>query len=151
MIRRIKQAGTFCLATLLGFAAQAATLDVIRGGVLVSHGGSPYQTVKEPIELQVGDSILVNPGGAARVLYANGCVVEVRPGMVYAVSEPPICYTGGNPGGTYGSLKDTGMMVEETDYTLPGVGAAIVIGGVGIALAVSGSGSDDGKGIPISP
>lgn len=150
MIRRIKQAGAFCLATLLGFAAQAATLDVTRGGVLVSRAGGPYEAVDQPIHLQSGDSILVDPGGAARVVYANGCAVEVQPGMVFTVSEPPICYTGSNPVSTYGSLKDTGVIVEETDYTLVGVGAVVVVGGVGIALAVTGD-DDNGKVIPISP
>lgn len=127
--------GGFSLAMLLGFAAQAATLDVLQGGVLVSRGGSPYQMVNQPINLRVGDSVIANPGGAARVVYENGCAVEVRPGMVLTVSEPPACDTG-----SVGAAP----IVESTDYTALAVGAAVVAGGVGIAIAVSGGGGGGG-------
>lgn len=141
--RSITQAGAFSLSMLLGFAAQAATLDPIQGGILVSRAGGPYQTVSQPVEVRVGDTVLANPGGLARVVYENGCAAEVRPGMVFMVSEPPPCQTGSNPD-YYGSTKDGVVTTDSTDYTAIAVGAAVVAGGVGIALAVSGGGGGGG-------
>ena len=136
-----KRAGAFSLAMLLGFAAQAATLDSIQGGVLVSRGGSGYKAVSVPTELRVGDTVLANPGGAARVVFDNGCAVSLQPGMVLTVAADPQCTSGG--------LKDGPVAGHGwSDYALP-VGLAVVAGGAGLAIALSG-GDDDDNGIPIS-
>ena len=142
--RSITQAGAFSLSMLLGFAAQSATLDPIQGGILVSRAGGPYQTVSQPVEIRVGDTVIANPGGLARVVYENGCAAEVKPGMVFMLSEPPVCQTGSNPDYSYGSSKDGVATTDSADYTAIAVGAAAIAGGVGIALAVSGGGGSGG-------
>lgn len=125
------RAGAFSLAMLLSFAAEAAVLDAIQGGVLVSRGGGAYQTVSQPTPLRVGDSVLANPGSGARVVFENGCAIEIEPGMVFTVGEAPPC-----------DAADTAS--AGSDYTMVAVGAAVVAGGVGIAIAAGGGGGGDG-------
>lgn len=148
-----KGTGAFSLAILFGLSAQAATLDAIQGGVMVSRGGSAYYAVNQPTQLRAGDSVIANPGGAARVVFENGCADAIQPGMVYTVPETPLCHTGSNPANySDGSLKDTGPVTEGRDYTVLAVGAAVVVGGVGVAILVSGGGDDDDHvRIPSSP
>lgn len=148
-----KGAGAFSLTIFLSLSAQAATLEAIKGGVMVSRGGGAYQTVDKPTALSAGDSVIANPGAAARVVFENGCTDTVQPGMVYRVPESPLCHTGSNPPDySYGSLKDAVPVVEERDYTALAVGAAVVAGGVGIAILASGDDDDDDRvRIPSSP
>lgn len=128
--------GAFSLAMLLGFAAEAATLDVIKGGVLVSRGGSPYQLATKRIELRTGDSVLANPGGGARIVFSNGCAVPITPGMVFTVPEAPPCVANTNP---------TAEPAASGTSTMLAVGAAVVAGGVGLAIAASGGGGGGGS------
>lgn len=126
------RAGAFSLAMLLSFVAEAAVLDAIQGGVLVSRGGGAYQTVSQPTPLRVGDSVLANPGSGARVVFENGCAIEIEPGMVFTVGEAPPC-----------DAADAAS-AGSSDYTMVAVGAAVVAGGVGIAIAAGGGGGGDG-------
>lgn len=123
-----KWTGAFTLSMLMGFATQAATLESIQGGVLVSRGGSAYQAVAQPTQLRVGDSVIVNPGGGARVVFDNGCVAELEPGMVYTVPETLSCQAS--------DTTSTGSI----DYTIVAAGTALVVGGVAIAIAAGGGG-----------
>jgi hypothetical protein len=133
-----KRAGIFSIALMFAFPAQSAVLEALQGGVLVSRGGSSYQLVDRPTQLRAGDSVLANPGGSARVVFENGCAVDIQPGMVFTVGEAPPCDSVG--GETTGS----------TDYTTVAVGAAVVAGGVGLALALGGGGGDGDGGVPLS-
>ncbi len=137
------RAGAFTVAMLLGFTAQAATLDSIQGDVLVSREGSGYRVARAPTMLKAGDSVLANPGGAARVLYDNGCVVRIQPGMVLNIAEDPVCMTG--------SLKDDPVVVEtNNDWMLP---AALVaaVPAAGLAIVLTNDDDDERPRVPSSP
>ena len=137
------RAGAFTVAMLLGFTAQAATLDSIQGDVLVSREGSGYRVARAPTLLKAGDSVLANPGGAARVLYDNGCVVRIQPGMVLNIAEGPVCMTG--------SLKDDPVVVEtNNDWMLP---AALVaaVPAAGLAIVLTNDDDDERPRVPSSP
>lgn len=120
--------------TLASVAAEAATLDSIQGEVLVSHGGG-YEVVNGPTELKPGDSVIANPGGSAQVVYPDGSSVLVQAGSVVTVGEPAA--TAGTEAAAAGGLS-TGTLV---------VGGLVVAGGVGLAVGLSGGGSDK----PASP
>lgn len=140
--------GALFLVILFSYSAQAATLEAIKGGVLVSRAGSSYKAVSQPTPLNAGDSVIANPGGTAKVVFGNGCVDTIEPGMVYRVPDTPLCHTGSY---TYGSLKDAVPVVAETrDYTALAVGTAVA-GGVGIAILASSDDDDDHVRIPSSP
>lgn len=75
-----------CLAT----AAQAATVTVTQGEVMLSRGDG-YEAVRGKAEVLAGDSIVAKPGGAAKVSFSNGCSVFLAMGMVYSVPPEPPC------------------------------------------------------------
>lgn len=91
MDRRIQSALSaailsFCFAA----AAQAATVAVTQGEVLVSRGDG-YEPVRGNAEVLAGDSIVARPGGAAKITFSNGCSVFLAMGMVYSVPAEPPC------------------------------------------------------------
>lgn len=138
--KAVRRAGALIASLLAGFAAEAAVLDAIHGGVLISRDGGPYRIVSQPTQLKPGDSIVANPGSGADVIFYEGCIVPIHPGMVYMVPATPPCEAGVPPAEVAGV----------GDYTMVAVGAAIVAGGVGIAIAAGGGGGGGG-GSPASP
>jgi hypothetical protein len=80
--------GPFC-AVLIGWPAVASAesiyVDPI-GGVMVSRGEGFYP-IHEKTALGVGDVVVANPGSAARIVYPDGCVVEVLPGTIGRVAD----------------------------------------------------------------
>ena len=124
------------------FSAQsfAATVDSIHGQVLLNSGAG-YRVVVGTMEAKVGDSVMVNPGGSARLVYSDGCMVKVEPGSVVAVapeSQSP-CKTrsgasglGASEGGACG-LKDE-CPEEPVDHTRLILGAELVAGIVAVCV-----------------
>lgn len=119
-----------CLATvslLTAYAvAEAAQLNVKSGEILVSRGGG--YTVSGNTELNVGDSVMANPGGTATITFAAGCEVQVNAGDMYVVPETPPCGAGTTADGGLGGA---------TPYII----GAVAIGGAAALIASSG-GSD---------
>lgn len=119
--------------------AKAATLQGIQGEVLVSRGNG-YDLVRGPVQLNVGDSVIANPGGAAKIVYEDGCVVPVEAGSVSQVGPSSPCIE-------TGSVSTSGAPLVELDGTTLVIGATVV--GIGVAAAVLLSGDDDDA--PASP
>ena len=126
-------AATFCLASV----AQAASLTVTQGDVLLSRGAG-YETVKGPAELLVGDTVLGKPGSAAQIAFADGCTVPLGVGTVFKVGTTSPCEThSAGPGASgVGSLKDMGASSGDSGWNwhnkpvLPYVLGAAAIGGM---------------------
>ena len=97
---RYLSSGAFCVGILLGSAASAATLDSIEGSILLNRGDG-FQELAAPTTANPGDSVMANPGGSAKLHYADGCVIDIRPGAVVSVGEKSPCtapYLGGLEG-----------------------------------------------------
>ena len=135
-----------CLAILgLGImsaltAAEAATLQSIQGEVLVSHGNG-YSLVRGSAQLNAGDSVFANPGGAAKIVYEDGCVVAVEAGSVLYVGPSSPCIETGSVSTSEASP------IFEVDGTTLVIGGAVVGSG---ALAWALLSGDDGEE-PASP
>jgi len=116
----------FVCGVLTSLSAWAATYVDPTGGVAISHGFG-FQQIGGRTEVTAGDSVIASPGGHAKIVYANGCVVDVNPGAVVTVQETSPCKAGALPvGGGH-----VGWYV---------VGAAVVGGAVaGIVLGTSSS------------
>jgi hypothetical protein len=71
----------------------------VQGGLYVS-GGQGFQPVDSPINANVGDSVMVAPGGAAMVAYPDGCKVAVQPGEVTTITRLSPCTNPFPPDGT---------------------------------------------------
>jgi hypothetical protein len=136
MRRLASIAGGFCIGILVcSPAMSAATVNVVKGQVSVNQGQG-YKHVAGAAAVSTGDQVMAAPGSRGRIVYANGCAVDVYPGAIVTVPEK--CYQPMRAG-----LE---APVEEARPFpwLPVLGAAAVIG-VG-ACAVSGCFDDDDPG-----
>ena len=129
-------------------AVQAATIKVVSGDVYRG-GPNGYDPVDLTAQADVGDSVMAGEYGVGQIIYANGCVVPVRPGTVVTVEAQP-------PASCQVAASET-TTVEPTGASLPTgqvlLGTAIAGGiGVGIYALSSGGGDDNGGGDkPVSP
>ncbi len=121
----------FVCGVLASLPALASAYVEPSGGVAISHGYG-FQQIAGKTEVEGGDSVIASPGGHAKIVYADGCVVDVNPGAVVTVQETSPCKAGALP---VGSAALGGGHVGW--YV---VGAAVVGGAVaGIVLGTSSS------------
>jgi hypothetical protein len=87
MIRQIAVAASVALLGISGqaMAAQTAQLATVQGSVLVNQNGR-YSPVTSKTTLRAGDRVLAM-NGAAKLTYANGCVVDVSARSMATVSD----------------------------------------------------------------
>ena len=83
----------FCGAALLGGSAWAATVQPGQGNLSVNQGQG-FRPINSRVDANVGDSVMVDPGGAATVVYDDGCVVNVEPGTVTMIAPLSPCTSG---------------------------------------------------------
>jgi len=116
----------FVCGVLTSLPALASAYVEPSGGVAISHGYG-FQQIAGKTEVEAGDSVIASPGGHAKIVYPDGCVVDVNPGAVVTVQETSPCKAGALPvGGGH-----VGWYVA---------GAAVVGGAVaGIVLGTSSS------------
>jgi hypothetical protein len=65
-------------------------------GDLTVNQGQGFKPVKSSSTANVGDSVMVAPGGAATVVYDDGCKVSVQPGSVTTIAPLSPCAAGSN-------------------------------------------------------
>jgi hypothetical protein len=75
------------------WAATGATLEPVQGDLWINHGQG-FAKVDSRIEAKVGDSIMVNPGGHAKLTYSDGCEADVKPGAVTTIAPLSPCASG---------------------------------------------------------
>jgi hypothetical protein len=104
----------------------------VNGQALVNRG-SGYGLAANGMELNPGDMVVVNSGGAALISYPDGCTVPVQVGAIVTVSDISPCATmttgaveTGPATGLNGTLLVTGAVV-------------VAAGGVALALALKSS------------
>jgi hypothetical protein len=133
----------FLLAAGLSLPALAASVDSIQGQVSVNRGNG-YQRVAASTEAKAGDQVMASPAGSANIVYADGCVVSVKPGAVVSVGAQSPC--------------TARFLVDEVPGQNPHparpyiIGAAVVAGVVAIAVIVSQSNNgNNNNNKPASP
>lgn len=84
-----------CIGCLLlaGSAASAATIAPVKGDVSVNQGQG-FKKLDAAFEAKVGDAVMVSPGGSAKVSYADGCTIELKPGAVMVIAALSPCASG---------------------------------------------------------
>jgi hypothetical protein len=75
-------------------ASDAAKVVPVKGEILVNSGAG-YQRIDGPVELRPGDSAIANPSAQATLIYEDGCVVDIVPGMVAWGELTSPCRAGG--------------------------------------------------------
>jgi len=83
----------FCGAMLLSNSAWAAMVEPREGNLSINQGQG-FQPVNSRIDANVGDSVMVAPGGSATVVYDDGCRVAVQPGAVATIAPLSPCASG---------------------------------------------------------
>lgn len=129
----IRTAGVFVGLATFG-VANATTAENLGGMVRVNQGRG-YAPLHGAGPVQAGDSVMADLRGTGRIVYDDGCVVDVRPGSVVTVSDTSPC---ARPATAF--EPSTGLVVA---------GGAAALGGVAAALAASGGGGGGSTFIPI--
>ena len=119
----------------------AATLQPGQGNLTINQGQG-FQPVNNRIDANVGDSVMVGPGGSATVVYDDGCKVNVEPGTVATIGPLSPCASGSN-------AEDYGV-----NWGAVGLGfAAAALTGVGIyeATKSNNNATSPAAAAPASP
>src|SRR6202451_619254 len=78
---------------LLVSASWAATIEPVQGNLSLNRGQG-FQPINSRVDANVGDTVVVGPGGAAAVTYSDGCKVSVQPGAVTTIAPLSPCASG---------------------------------------------------------
>jgi hypothetical protein len=73
----------------------AATLEPGYGDLTINQGQG-FKPINSRVDANVGDSVMVGPGGTATVVYDDGCKVNVQPGAVTTIAPLSPCASGSN-------------------------------------------------------
>ncbi len=65
-------------------------------GNLTINQGQGFKPVTTAVNANVGDSVMVGPGGSATVVYEDGCKIDVHPGAVTTIAPLSPCAAGSN-------------------------------------------------------
>jgi hypothetical protein len=109
----------FVAAIAVDGASFAATVTATQGQVMINRGQG-YQLLVGSSDVDPGATVVVNPGGSARVVYPDGCAVTVEPLVVHAINAESPCE---------GKKEMTKDMTSNTTLYWIGGGAALVAGG----------------------
>lgn len=126
--------GAFGLAMLLSSSSWAATIEPGQGSLTINQG-SGFQPVNTKVDANIGDSVMVGPGGTATVVYDDGCKIAVQPGAVTTIAPISPCASG--------------SYAQDSNWTgalIMGAAAGTAVG-FGIYEAVQ---SPNGNGAPLS-
>jgi hypothetical protein len=83
----------FAFAFLVSTISWAATLEAGQGDLTINQGQG-FQPVNGRVDANVGDSVMVSPGGAATLSYDDGCQVPVQSGSVVTIAPLSPCASG---------------------------------------------------------
>jgi hypothetical protein len=107
-------------------AASPSWAAVIEPGVgdLSINQGQGFKPVTGHSSANVGDSVMVGPGGSATIVYDDGCRINVKPGAVASIAPLSPCASGSNAASddTWGWV--IGGLLLATGLTIAGVRAA---------------------------
>jgi hypothetical protein len=115
----------FVAATATGGTSFAATVTATKGQVLINRGGG-YQLVVGTTDANPGTTIVVNPGGSARVVYPDGCAEMAEPFSVYTINAKSPCESKTDKSATGNSTTGSMGISNIVLYT---IGGAVAAGG----------------------
>jgi hypothetical protein len=91
--RRLFNALSIACAVLVASPSWAAVVEPGVGDLTINQGQG-FKTVTGPSNANVGDMIMVGPGGNATIVYEDGCKVNVKPGAVASIAPLSPCASG---------------------------------------------------------
>lgn len=133
----MKVANIFIAALLASGSTQAASLEEVQGDVWVGHEKG-FTAVRGPEDLSPGDKVKVGSKSFARIVYQDGCKVNLHGNSLSTVAKHSPCSFSAQAGGDdQGTSFDKGQNVW---------GPLVVVGGgIGAVVgAVVASNSNNG-------
>ena len=85
----------FAVTILIATGAVAATVTTEQGEVLVNRG-TGFKPAAQPMEVSAGDQVMAKPEGRGNVVYPDGCIVNVVPGVVFTIADKSPCQRRGS-------------------------------------------------------
>src|SRR5690348_4978374 len=138
MRSRNRLVSAFCVGCSLLIASQswAATIEPGQGNLTINQGKG-FQPVTGRASGNIGDSVMVAPGGTATIVYDDGCRVTVRPGAVATIASLSPCASGSNAADM--GLPPAAPPAGPGYYQQPDnwgwiIGGALFGAGIGIAI-----------------
>jgi len=116
--------GVVCCLASAG-SCLAATVQPIQGTLYVGHGQG-WQPTTVPVEANVGDTVMVAPGGVATIVYPDGCRFGVQPGTVATITSSSPCVNQFAP-------TDAVALDTTPNYGLA-IGGAALLGAAGVGV-----------------
>jgi hypothetical protein len=108
-------------------------------GVASINQGQGFQTIFGRVQGNPGDSVMVAPGGSAKITYDDGCTQDVNPGAVVTIQNPSPCAAG-----AFAQTGDPAFWVV--------LGGTVIAGGVAVCEAIQGClSSNANRPAPLSP
>jgi hypothetical protein len=135
--RRLFNALSIACAVLAASPSWAAVVEPGVGNLTINQGQG-FKPVTSQVNTNVGDSVMVGPGGSATIVYEDGCKVNVKPGAVTTIAPLSPCASGSK--------------AQNDDQWGWWVGGILLAVGIGIAAwrASEGNGTTTAVG-PASP
>jgi hypothetical protein len=93
--RRLFSALSIGCAVLVASPSWAAVIEPGSGNLTINQGQG-FKPITGRANGNVGDSVMVGPGGTATIVYDDGCRVKVRPGAVATIAPLSPCASGSN-------------------------------------------------------
>jgi len=116
--RRLFSALSIGCAVLGASPSWAAVIEPGIGDLSINQGQG-FKPITGSTTANVGDSVMVGPGGSATIVYDDGCKVNVKPGAVASIAPLSPCASGSNAGPD----DSTGWIIGGTLFAI-GIGAA---------------------------
>ncbi len=123
--RRLFSALSIGCAVLVASPSWAAVVQPGVGDLTINQGQG-FKPVTTEVNANVGDSVMVGPGGSATIVYEDGCKVSVKPGAVVSIAPLSPCASGSN--------------AQNSDWGWA-IGATLLIAGLVIAGVRAGQGN----------
>jgi len=123
-------------ALLVASPSWAAIVEPGIGDLTINHGQG-FKPVTSHANANVGDSVMVGPGGSATVVYEDGCKVTVQPGAVTTIAPLSPCASGSN--------------AQSSGPDWAGIAIAAVLFGGGLGVAIYEATKSNGTTQPASP
>lgn len=82
--------GVICSIAPSGAMAAEATVQSVQGRVLIDHGAG-FVEFGAQTKAQAGDRVMASPASTGKIVYADGCSVNVTPGSVVSVGANSPC------------------------------------------------------------
>jgi hypothetical protein len=103
----------FGLGVFLGLPAWAGTVATVQAmaGTLSLNRGDGYVEVLSWADAPSGSQVMANPGSSGKIIYSDGCEINVSPGSVYTVQDSSPCGSGAIGGGSARAYVIGGLVV----------------------------------------